>query len=50
MTTSPNEPNDSPQDEPSEGQVSQGPSGLGDAETSVGGADAVPDTPDALPQ
>jgi hypothetical protein len=32
-----------------EGQVSEGPSGFGGAETSGGGADAVPDTPDANP-
>jgi hypothetical protein len=31
------------------GQVSEGPSGFGGAETSGGGADAVPDTPDANP-
>ncbi len=31
------------------GQRSEGPSGLSGAETSVGGADSVPDTPDALP-
>jgi hypothetical protein len=36
-------------DEQSEGQVSEGPSGFGSAETSGGGADAVPDTPDANP-
>jgi hypothetical protein len=28
------------------GQLSEGPSGLGTAETSTGGADAVPSTPD----
>jgi hypothetical protein len=33
----------------SEGQVSEGPSGFGGAETSGGGADAVPDTPDVNP-
>jgi len=32
-----------------EGQVSQGPSGLASDETSLGGADSVPSTPDALP-
>ena len=32
-----------------EGQVSEGPSGFGGAETSGGGADAVPDTPDVNP-
>ncbi len=31
------------------GQLSEGASGFGDAETSVGGADAVPGTPDATP-
>ena len=31
------------------GQRSEGPSGMGSAETSVGGADSVADTPDALP-
>ena len=31
------------------GTPSEGPSGLGDLETSIGGADAVPDTPDAMP-
>ena len=36
-------------EEPSEGQVSEGPSGFGGAETSGGGADAVPDTPDVNP-
>ncbi|MFP5283681.1 MAG: hypothetical protein ACLGIF_09550 [Actinomycetes bacterium] len=30
------------------GQVSEGPSSFGNAETSVGGADAVPDTPDIM--
>ncbi|GAA3714530.1 hypothetical protein GCM10022204_37090 [Microlunatus aurantiacus] len=35
--------------ESSEGQVSEGPSGFGGAETSGGGADAVPDTPDTNP-
>ena len=35
--------------EQSEGQVSEGPSGFGGAETSGGGADAVPDTPDVNP-
>jgi hypothetical protein len=35
--------------ESSEGQVSEGPSGFGGAETSGGGADAVPDTPDVNP-
>jgi hypothetical protein len=34
---------------PDQGQVSEGPSGLGTSETSVGGADSVPGTPDALP-
>lgn len=36
-------------EEQSEGQVSEGPSGFGGAETSGGGADAVPDTPDVNP-
>ena len=36
-------------EEPSQGQVSEGPSGFGGAETSGGGADAVPDTPDVNP-
>ncbi|HEY5981507.1 MAG TPA: hypothetical protein VIT41_17920 [Microlunatus sp.] len=36
-------------DERSEGQVSEGPSGFGGVETSAGGADAVPDTPDVNP-
>lgn len=31
------------------GEVSEGPSGSGDLETALGGADSVPDTPDALP-
>ena len=35
--------------EKSEGQASEGPSGFGGAETSGGGADAVPDTPDVNP-
>ena len=30
-------------------QPSEGPSGLGNAESSGGGADAVPDTPDNVP-
>jgi hypothetical protein len=34
---------------PAGGQVSEGPSGLGGDETSGGGADAVPDTPDTVP-
>jgi len=33
----------------SQGEASEGPSGLGTGETSVGGADSVPGTPDALP-
>ncbi len=33
----------------SEGQVSEGPSGFSGTETAVGGADAVPDTPDVNP-
>ena len=35
--------------EASSRQPSEGPSGLGNAETSAGGADAVPDTPDNVP-
>lgn len=31
------------------GQVSQGPSGFAGVETSGGGADAVPDSPDTVP-
>lgn len=31
------------------GQVSQGPNSLSDPETSLGGADSVPDTPDTMP-
>jgi len=31
------------------GQVSSGPNSFEDAETSVGGADSVPGTPDATP-
>jgi hypothetical protein len=31
------------------GTPSEGPSGLGMTETSVGGADSVPDTPDTMP-
>jgi hypothetical protein len=34
---------------PDSGQVSEGPSGTGTGETSVGGADSVAGTPDALP-
>lgn len=32
------------------GQASSGPSGLTASETSTGGADAVPDTPDGVPE
>lgn len=32
-----------------EGQRSEGPSGFSGTETAVGGADAVPDTPDVNP-
>jgi hypothetical protein len=32
------------------GQVSEGPSGFGTAETAVGGADSVPDDPDVNTQ
>ena len=32
-----------------EGEASQGPSGLGTGETSAGGADSVPATPDSPP-
>jgi hypothetical protein len=35
--------------EASSRQPSEGPSGLGNAESSAGGADAVPDTPDNVP-
>ncbi len=38
------EPDDQSGDTPSEG-----PSGFGGAETSAGGADAVPETPDNVP-
>lgn len=31
------------------GQVSEGPSSMSSAETSLGGADSVPDTPDTMP-
>lgn len=34
---------------PSRGEVSEGGSAFGDAETAIGGADAVPDTPDINP-
>ena len=34
---------------PDSGQISEGPSGTGTGETSVGGADSVPATPDTLP-
>ncbi len=36
-------------DDASEGQRSEGPSGFSGTETAVGGADAVPDTPDVNP-
>jgi hypothetical protein len=36
-----------PEDE--SGQVSEGPSGFGTSETSTGGADSVPSTPDDTP-
>lgn len=32
------------------GEASSGPSGLAPTETSTGGADAVPDTPDGVPE
>ena len=35
--------------ETSSRQPSEGPSGLGNPESSAGGADAVPDTPDNVP-
>jgi hypothetical protein len=38
-----------PDDQDSGAEVSEGPSGFGTAETAVGGADSVPDTPDAVP-
>jgi hypothetical protein len=31
------------------GQVSEGPNSLSNKETSIGGADSVPDTPDTMP-
>jgi len=31
------------------GTPSEGPSGFGNLETAIGGADSVPDTPDAMP-
>lgn len=34
---------------PADDELSQGPSGLDNSETSMGGADAVPDTPDTVP-
>lgn len=40
---------DQPTDSADEGQVSQGPSGFDQLETSGGGADAVPDSPDNVP-
>ena len=48
MTDPPPEIDD--EEQPSDEQISQGPSGLGDPETSQGGADAVPDTPDDVPE
>jgi hypothetical protein len=45
----PDGPEEQSEGQVSEGQVSEGPSGFGSAETSGGGADAVPDTPDANP-
>ena len=36
-------------DDANDGEVSEGGSAFGDAETAVGGADAVPDTPDINP-
>ncbi|HEY5786689.1 MAG TPA: hypothetical protein VIT65_18130 [Microlunatus sp.] len=55
QTHEPTSNDDDPKDErnnseeQSEGQVSEGPSGFGGDETSAGGADAVPDTPDINP-
>lgn len=49
MTTGAFESNDHGETTAAEGTPSEGPSGMGDLETSGGGADAVPDTPDALP-
>lgn len=40
---------DSHADFSSGGQVSEGPSSMSDVETSLGGADSVPDTPDTMP-
>ncbi len=37
-----------PADAASGAQPSDGPSGVSDAETALGGADAVPDTPDGV--
>ena len=49
MTEGPTpEPND--EERPADEEVSQGPSGRGNPETSQGGADAVPDTPDGVPE
>ncbi|HEY5847757.1 MAG TPA: hypothetical protein VIT42_13310 [Microlunatus sp.] len=43
-------PEQSERDQPAEGgQASEGGSGFGGAETSGGGADAVPSTPDNVP-
>lgn len=47
-TQTPSAPLTSPDD--SVGERSQGPSGFSDAETTTGGADAVPDTPDGVPE
>ena len=50
MSESLKDRDDSPEEHPSSGkQLSEGPSGFGTAESSAGGADAVPDTPDNVP-
>ena len=40
---------DADDEQPADGEVSQGPNSFDDVETSVGGADSVYGTPDATP-
>ncbi len=49
-TATPTSPPAAPVNGSKPGEASFGPSGLAPSETSTGGADAVPDTPDGVPE
>jgi hypothetical protein len=49
MTDSDPDQTEIPETDDTDAEASQGPSGFAGAETSAGGADAVPETPDNVP-